>query len=414
MHYCVTNMPGIVPHTSTYALTNATLSYALALADPARRRRCASSPALQRARTRSTATSPTPAVAAALGTSAVDPADPARDLGDDPDAELAQLRCVDGRRRVGQRADALSASSGRRSPRGSSSAPASSITRRSRPEGEAAVRRRAVRQRLEQEAELRLRLRLATCRAAPKTRCLQRPGDGCGCCRRRARCRSAPGRRPARAPRSGSRLEPLEVLVARRRERMVHGDVAAGVARRVLDEREVDDPEEAIARRARSRRAARRGGRGAATRIASRTPRGSASRNRTSPAREPGRGAQSARALASREELGDRRLPAVRARCGSRRGPCAPSAMANADEVVELLARQPRRRPARAAPRTGSPAAIASREHAELGAREARREVGQLERRSAGPGGRCRSGASPRRSDMTRERTRRRAGRARR
>jgi alanine dehydrogenase len=33
VHYCVTNMPGIVPHTSTHALTNATLSYALALAD---------------------------------------------------------------------------------------------------------------------------------------------------------------------------------------------------------------------------------------------------------------------------------------------------------------------------------------------------------------------------------------------
>ncbi|MGH7895434.1 MAG: alanine dehydrogenase [Candidatus Binatia bacterium] len=33
VHYCVTNMPAIVPHTSTYALTNATLSYALALAD---------------------------------------------------------------------------------------------------------------------------------------------------------------------------------------------------------------------------------------------------------------------------------------------------------------------------------------------------------------------------------------------
>jgi alanine dehydrogenase len=33
VHYCVTNMPGIVPHTSTFALTNATLSYALALAD---------------------------------------------------------------------------------------------------------------------------------------------------------------------------------------------------------------------------------------------------------------------------------------------------------------------------------------------------------------------------------------------
>ena len=33
VHYCVTNMPGVVPHTSTHALTNATLSYALALAD---------------------------------------------------------------------------------------------------------------------------------------------------------------------------------------------------------------------------------------------------------------------------------------------------------------------------------------------------------------------------------------------
>jgi alanine dehydrogenase len=31
-HYCVTNMPGAVPITSTYALTNATLPYALALA----------------------------------------------------------------------------------------------------------------------------------------------------------------------------------------------------------------------------------------------------------------------------------------------------------------------------------------------------------------------------------------------
>jgi alanine dehydrogenase len=31
VHYCVGNMPGAVPHTSTYALTNATLPYALAL-----------------------------------------------------------------------------------------------------------------------------------------------------------------------------------------------------------------------------------------------------------------------------------------------------------------------------------------------------------------------------------------------
>ena len=33
IHYCVTNMPGAVPRTSTYALTNATLPYALQLAN---------------------------------------------------------------------------------------------------------------------------------------------------------------------------------------------------------------------------------------------------------------------------------------------------------------------------------------------------------------------------------------------
>jgi alanine dehydrogenase len=32
-HYCVTNMPGAVPITSTYALTNATLPYVIELAD---------------------------------------------------------------------------------------------------------------------------------------------------------------------------------------------------------------------------------------------------------------------------------------------------------------------------------------------------------------------------------------------
>jgi alanine dehydrogenase len=36
IHYCVTNMPGAVPITSTYALTNATLPYMLALADHGR------------------------------------------------------------------------------------------------------------------------------------------------------------------------------------------------------------------------------------------------------------------------------------------------------------------------------------------------------------------------------------------
>ena len=33
VHYCVANMPGAVPQTSTYALTNATLAYALEIAD---------------------------------------------------------------------------------------------------------------------------------------------------------------------------------------------------------------------------------------------------------------------------------------------------------------------------------------------------------------------------------------------
>jgi len=31
--YCVANMPGAVPHTSTYALTNVTLPYALEIAN---------------------------------------------------------------------------------------------------------------------------------------------------------------------------------------------------------------------------------------------------------------------------------------------------------------------------------------------------------------------------------------------
>lgn len=38
--YCVANMPGAVPHTSTYALTNATLTYVLALADDGWRGAC--------------------------------------------------------------------------------------------------------------------------------------------------------------------------------------------------------------------------------------------------------------------------------------------------------------------------------------------------------------------------------------
>jgi alanine dehydrogenase len=33
VHYCVANMPGAVPRTSTFALTNATLPYAMTIAN---------------------------------------------------------------------------------------------------------------------------------------------------------------------------------------------------------------------------------------------------------------------------------------------------------------------------------------------------------------------------------------------
>ena len=38
--YCVANMPGAVPRTSTYALTNATLPYTIALADKGWQQAC--------------------------------------------------------------------------------------------------------------------------------------------------------------------------------------------------------------------------------------------------------------------------------------------------------------------------------------------------------------------------------------
>ncbi|MGH8826361.1 MAG: alanine dehydrogenase, partial [Jiangellaceae bacterium] len=44
--YCVANMPGAVPHTSTYALTNVTLPYVVALADEGWRVALRADPAL--------------------------------------------------------------------------------------------------------------------------------------------------------------------------------------------------------------------------------------------------------------------------------------------------------------------------------------------------------------------------------
>ena len=48
VHYCVSNMPGAVPHTSTYALTNATMAYALEIADRGWRAAAEHAPALAR------------------------------------------------------------------------------------------------------------------------------------------------------------------------------------------------------------------------------------------------------------------------------------------------------------------------------------------------------------------------------
>ncbi|OZE21794.1 alanine dehydrogenase [Rhodococcus sp. 05-2255-1e] len=45
--YCVANMPGAVPRTSTYALTNATLPYVVALADKGWEAACAADPGLK-------------------------------------------------------------------------------------------------------------------------------------------------------------------------------------------------------------------------------------------------------------------------------------------------------------------------------------------------------------------------------
>src|SRR5438874_3614799 len=47
VHYCVGNMPGAVPRTSTYALTNVTLPYILAIADSGLERAALQDPALK-------------------------------------------------------------------------------------------------------------------------------------------------------------------------------------------------------------------------------------------------------------------------------------------------------------------------------------------------------------------------------
>ena len=73
VHYAVANMPGAVPHTATLALTNATLSYALAIADHGFAAALRGSAPLRHAANVLAGRITHPAVAAALGMAATPP-----------------------------------------------------------------------------------------------------------------------------------------------------------------------------------------------------------------------------------------------------------------------------------------------------------------------------------------------------
>lgn len=75
LHYAVGNMPGAVPHTSTYALTNATLPHTVALASDGLRDALTAHPELRPGLTTVGGAVTQPAVAEALGKPYVDPAD---------------------------------------------------------------------------------------------------------------------------------------------------------------------------------------------------------------------------------------------------------------------------------------------------------------------------------------------------
>jgi alanine dehydrogenase len=73
IHYAVGNMPGAVPHTSTYALTNATLPYIVSVASLGAPSAAAADPALRSGVTTVGGRVTNAAVAAALGLDTVDP-----------------------------------------------------------------------------------------------------------------------------------------------------------------------------------------------------------------------------------------------------------------------------------------------------------------------------------------------------
>ena len=67
IHYCVSNMPGALARTSTFALTNATFPYALALAEKGYRKAMKEDPALRAGLNVCLGTVTHPEVAKALG-----------------------------------------------------------------------------------------------------------------------------------------------------------------------------------------------------------------------------------------------------------------------------------------------------------------------------------------------------------
>ena len=75
LHYAVGNVPGAVPHTSTYALTNATLAYVLEIAESGLRAAVERDRALRAGVSTVRGRVTNPAVAEALGREAADPLD---------------------------------------------------------------------------------------------------------------------------------------------------------------------------------------------------------------------------------------------------------------------------------------------------------------------------------------------------
>jgi alanine dehydrogenase len=74
LFYCVANMPGAVPRTSTYALTNATMPYVLKLADKGWQAACQSDPALAKGLSTHNGALLSEQVASDLGMTYTDPA----------------------------------------------------------------------------------------------------------------------------------------------------------------------------------------------------------------------------------------------------------------------------------------------------------------------------------------------------